>query len=89
MVSPHGPPFSKISESTSDGIDGPWIVTHIGQGGMVHDWWQSAPGKIAILLNINGINLGKFDVRRLGIFSMVNCNQMPRCLLCKQTLLQL
>ena len=43
MVSPHGPPFSKIVESTSDG---PWIVTHIDQGGMVDDWWQSAPGKI-------------------------------------------
>ena len=25
----------------------PWIVLHIGQGGMVDDWWQSAPGKIA------------------------------------------
>ena len=47
MVSPHGPPFSKIVESTSDGIDGTWIVTHIGQDGMVDDWWQSAPGKIA------------------------------------------
>ena len=47
MVSPHGPPFSKIVESTSDGIDGPWIVIHIGQGGMVDDWLQSAPGKIA------------------------------------------
>ena len=22
-------------------------MTHIGQGGMVDDWWQSAPGKIA------------------------------------------
>ena len=22
------------------------MVTHIGQGGMVDDWWQSAPGKI-------------------------------------------
>ena len=21
-------------------------MTHIGQGGMVDDWWQSAPGKI-------------------------------------------
>ena len=41
LVSPHGPPFSKIVESTSDG---PWIVTHIGQGGMVDDWWHSAPG---------------------------------------------
>ena len=39
MVFPYGPPFSKIVESTSDGI-----VTHIGQGGMVDDWWQSAPG---------------------------------------------
>ena len=47
MVSPHGSPFSKIVESASDGIDGPWIVTTIGQGGMVDDWWQSAPGKIA------------------------------------------
>ena len=45
MVFPHSPPFSKI-ESTSDGIDRPWIVTHIGQGGMVDGWWQSAPGKI-------------------------------------------
>ena len=45
MVSTHGPPFSKIVESTSDGIDGPWMVTR--QGGMVDDWWQSAPGKIA------------------------------------------
>ena len=44
IVSPHGPPFSKIVESTSDGIDGPWIVAHIGQGGMVDDWWQSTPG---------------------------------------------
>ena len=44
MVSPRGPPFSKIVESTSDRIDGPWIVTPIGQGGMVDDWWQSAPG---------------------------------------------
>ena len=42
MVPPHGPPFSKIVESTPDG---PWIVTHIGQGGMVDDWWQSAPGR--------------------------------------------
>ena len=41
LVSPHGPPFSKVVESTSDGIDGPWIVTHIGQGGMADDWWQS------------------------------------------------
>ena len=41
IVSPHGPPFSKVVESTSDGIDGPWIVTHIGQGGMADDWWQS------------------------------------------------
>ena len=47
IVSPHGPPFSKIVESTSDGIDGPWIVAHIGQGGMADDWWQSAPGNIA------------------------------------------
>ena len=47
IVSPHGPPFSKIVESTSDGIDGPWIVAHIGQGGMADDWCQSAPGKIA------------------------------------------
>ena len=46
IVSPHGPPFSKIVESTSDGIDGPWIVTHIGQGGMADDWWQS--GSLAI-----------------------------------------
>ena len=46
-VSPHSPPFSKIVASTSDEIDGPWIVTHIGQDGMVDDWWQSAPGKIA------------------------------------------
>ena len=22
-------------------------MTHIGQGGMVDDWWQSTPGKIA------------------------------------------
>ena len=45
MVSPHSPPFSKtIVESTSDA---PWIVTHIGQGGMVDGWWQSATGKIA------------------------------------------
>ena len=28
MVSPHGPPISKMVESTSEGIDGPWIVTH-------------------------------------------------------------
>ena len=41
------PKFSKIVESTSDGIDGPWIVAHIGQGGMADDWWQPAPGKIA------------------------------------------
>ena len=47
IVPPHGPPFSKIAESTSDGIDGPWIVAHIGQGGMANDWWQSAPGKIS------------------------------------------
>ena len=60
MVSPHGPPFSKIVESTSDGIDGPSIVTHIGHGGMADDWgsttnahktnadWcQSAPGRVA------------------------------------------
>ena len=53
MVSPHGPPFSKFTESPSDGID--WIVTHIGQGGMVDDWWQSAPGKIA-----------NFEMRILG-----------------------
>ena len=33
----HHPKFSKIVESTSDGIDGPWIVTHIGQGGMVDE----------------------------------------------------
>ena len=62
MVSPRGPPFSKIVESTS-GLDSdthrpgwngwwleavcPWIVPHIGQDGMVDDWWQSAPGKIA------------------------------------------
>ena len=46
IVSHHGPPFSKI-ESNSDGIDGPWRVAHIGQGGMADDWWQSAPGKIA------------------------------------------
>ena len=26
MVSPHGPPFSKIVQSTSDGIDGPWMT---------------------------------------------------------------
>ena len=45
IVSAHGPPFSKIVES--HGIDGPWIVAHIGQGGMADDWWQSAPGKIA------------------------------------------
>ena len=44
MVSFHGPPFSKIVESTSDR---PWKVTQLGQGGMVDDWWQSAPGKIA------------------------------------------
>ena len=44
MVSPHGPPFSKVVESTSDG---PWIVTHIDQSGMVDDWWQSVPGKLA------------------------------------------
>ena len=36
-----------LPESTSDRIDGPWIVTHIGQDGMVDDSWQSAPGKIA------------------------------------------
>ena len=35
-----------LAKSTSDGIDGPWIVTHIGEGGMVVDWWQPAPGKI-------------------------------------------
>ena len=46
MVSPHGPLFSKIVESTSDGIDGPWIVAHI-EGGMADDGWQSAPGKMA------------------------------------------
>ena len=49
IVSPHGQPFSKIVESTSDRIVGPWIVTHIviGQGGMVDDCWQSTHGKIA------------------------------------------
>ena len=47
IVSPHGPPFSEIVESTSDGIDGPWIVA--GQGGMVDDWWQSAP-RVEVLL---------------------------------------
>ena len=40
---PSWPTNSKIVESTSDR---PWIVTHIGQGGMVDDRWQSAPGKI-------------------------------------------
>ena len=38
IVSPHGPPFSKVVESTSDGIDGPGIVAHLGQGGMADDW---------------------------------------------------
>ena len=33
----------------SESQGGPWIVTGIGQGGMVDDWWQSAPGKIAAL----------------------------------------
>ena len=45
--SPQGPPFSKIVESISDGVDGPWIVAHIGQRGVADDWWQTAPGKIA------------------------------------------
>ena len=38
-------PICWLIKSESQG--GPWIVTHIGQGGMVDDWWQSAPGKIA------------------------------------------
>ena len=32
-------------KSESQGM--PWIVTHIGQGEMVDDWWQCAPGKMA------------------------------------------
>ena len=35
-------PFQRLlSQPQTDGIDGPWIVTHIGQGGMFDDWWQS------------------------------------------------
>ena len=30
----------------SESQEGPWIRTHVGQGGMVDEWWQSAPGKI-------------------------------------------
>ena len=38
-----GPYYGKVASAS----DGPWIVTHIGQGGVVDDWWRSAPGKIA------------------------------------------
>ena len=40
-------PFQRLLSQPSDGIDGPWVVTHIGQGGMADDWWQSVSGKIA------------------------------------------
>ena len=69
MVSPHGPPFSKIFESTSDRIDGPWIVTHIGQDGMIDDWWHFAPGKIAAPQfwygNLGGKSAAIFPVYRV------------------------
>ena len=37
-----------ILNAPQGGMADDWgqIVTHIGQDGMVHDWWQSAAGKI-------------------------------------------
>ena len=57
-------PFCWLMKSESQG--GPWIVTHIGQGGMVDGWWQSAPRQIAAPLTLRWEKWGYLS----GIYSM-------------------
>ena len=76
----------QLMKSKSQG--GPWIVSHIGQGEMVDDWWQSAPGKIAAPLNLTWVSEWKkcvylSDIYRnlsetSGIYAYLSRVNMPQ-----------
>ena len=48
----------------------PWMVTHIGQCGMVDDWWQSAPGKITTSMTLRWESGGKKRGYLSGIYTV-------------------